>query len=179
MRKLLIGLLATALAASAAFAALRADDSAEATNTPDPTAVTLRAANVNAATIKSGTTADGTSIFHATRADGALCAGFDQAVLCPPEGKSDLFADGPIVTVAVAKLVGWSQTGSLQLGSTQRVIGFVRPDVASVIVIQQDGAKRLIGIKDGAFELDSGVESIQAIDSTGQPLGTTVLSEEP
>lgn len=176
MRRILIGLLAMSLAAGAAFASLRAVSSAQATTTSDPAATTLRAAQVDAATITSGATTDGTAIFYGRRADGALCAGFGQAVLCPPDGKTDLFTDGPIVTVAVSKLLGWSKAGSLQLGSTERVIGFTQSGVASVIVTRPDGATVRVGVKDGAFELSGGAASIQAVDLAGRAVGSAVRS---
>jgi hypothetical protein len=173
MRKLILALVAAVLAVIAAVATFKHVASAPAATKTDPRDATLLAAGVDPATVQNGTTAAGETVFTARRSDGATCAGFGQAVICPKTGKTNLFADGPVVTISVSKLLGQNKDGSVALGPTQRLIGFVRNDVASVTLTLPSGTTTQLPVKDHAFAYPGSVESITALDRSGNKLGST------
>jgi hypothetical protein len=175
MRRHLYGLLAVALAITAASVAFKHVASAPAANLGDPATASLHAANVDPATVENGTTTDGTAIFYAKRTDGALCAGFGEAVLCPAAGKTDLFADSPVVTVTVSKLIGHERNGEPLFGPTQRVIAFVRTDVATVAITRPDGTTDQLAVQDHSFEYVGAIASIRATNAAGHALGATTV----
>ncbi len=170
MSKLILAAFAAVLAVIAAIAIFKQVPSAPAAMKADPGAATLHAAGVDPATVQNGTTATGEPVFIARRSDGGTCAGFGQAVICPRAGETDLFADGPIVTIGVSRLLGQNEDGSLALKST-RVIGFVRDDVASVTLTLPHGSTKHLPVKDHAFAYRGRVASIVALDRFGNSLG--------
>jgi hypothetical protein len=172
MRKLALTLFAATLAVVAAAAIFKHVASAPAAATADPGSTTLKAAGVDPATVQTGTTATGDTVFTATRDDGATCAGFGQTVICPKPGETNLFADGPIVTIGVSKLLGQNKGGSVALGPTQRMIGFVRNDVAVVTITLPNGTTRQLPVKDHAFVYAGVIASVRALDRSGNTLGT-------
>lgn len=172
MRKLILMLFASAIAVSAALTTFEHVASAPAASAAGPAATTLEAAGIDPATMQKGTTATGVTIFTAQRSDGAACAGFGEAVICPKPGEANLFADGPIVTIAISRLLRQAKEGAFALGPTQRVIGFLRDDVKSITVTLPNGNTQRLEVRDHAFEYAGAVASIRALDQSGSSLGT-------